>query len=104
MNNKVFWTALAFEDLEQIIEYLKISWSSDIALKFLDRIEQRIQLISELPKIYPIINQKHEIRKCVLSNNTVLYYRLKFQRIHILRIYNTKRNPKNLEFDISIKD
>ncbi len=48
---KIIWTENAGEDYKKIIEYLLKEWSVDIAAKFIDILESRLEALSIFPNI-----------------------------------------------------
>ena len=52
----------------------------------------------EDPKIFPIINQELNIRKCVVTMHNTLYYRESDSSIQIIRLFDSRQDPKKLVF------
>lgn len=75
MTKKVIWSPAAEEDLKNILIYLLDKWSQNVAIKFLNKVDTSVLLISEEPKIFPLINKKHRVRKCVLTRQNTIFYR-----------------------------
>ncbi|MFZ4799394.1 MAG: type II toxin-antitoxin system RelE/ParE family toxin [Bacteroidia bacterium] len=98
MSRIIIWSPLAESDLEGIIEYLLENWSNEIILDYVNIVDSLIAQIENQPKMYPIINKKLKVRKCVLTKQNSLYYRENKERIEILRIYDNRQNPKKLKF------
>jgi len=98
MPSKINWTLEAEEDLKQILEFLSHHWNNEIALKFINKLDQNIQRIRETPKLHPLINKELKIRKCVITEQNSLYYRIKGDIITLLRIFDTRQNPDTLKF------
>jgi len=94
----IIWSPFAESDLDEILEYLIANWSNQVILDYLDLVDNLIAQIGNQPKIYPIINKKLKVRKCVLTKQNSLYYRENRERIEILRIYDNRQNPKKLKF------
>ena len=98
MSKVIAWSSFAEEDLDIIIEYLLKNWNNQVALQFVDLVEYLTTQIAFQPKMYPIINKKLKVRKCVLTKHNSLYYRENKERIEILRIYDNRQNPRKLKF------
>lgn len=98
MSRIIIWSPFAESDLDGILEYLTANWSNQVILDYLDLVDRLIAQIGNQPKMYPIINKKLKVRKCVLTKQNSLYYRENKERIEILRIYDNRPNPKKLKF------
>jgi plasmid stabilization system protein ParE len=71
---KVIWTPEAQETLNSNIDYLLLEWTDQVALDFLDRVEEVVNTLKSSPEIYPLINKKEKIRRClgVKANHSLL--------------------------------
>jgi len=98
MHKHVIWSPLSENDFQQILNYLNENWDYKVANHFIDLTEQIVNQISINPRQYPIIYRKKSIRKCVLTKHNSLFYRVRKDRIEILRIYDTREDPVSLSF------
>lgn len=94
---RIIWSPSAQSDLENIIDYLMYSWGKKVTSKFLNRMTNLTRQIAINPEQYPVIHQKLNIRKCVLTKQNTHFYRMKNNQVEIIRIYDTRQNPKNLK-------
>ncbi len=98
MNREVIWSPLAERDLGNILEYLAKNWNQKVIIRFLNKINLVTNQIAKVPNQYPIINKKLQVRKCVVTKQNTLFYREIEKRIEILRLYDTRQNPKKTKF------
>ena len=98
MSRIIIWSHFAESDLDEILEYLIANWSNQVILDYVDLVDSLVAQIGNQSKMYPIINKKLKVRKCVLTKQNSLYYRENRERIEILRIYDNRQNPKKLKF------
>ncbi len=98
MGKKVIWSLAAEGDLEDVLDFLNKKWSSRIALQFLKKVENVIDLISEDPKLFPLIHKKLGVRKCVLTKQNSLFYRENKRNIEIVRLFDTRQDPSKLKY------
>jgi plasmid stabilization system protein ParE len=98
MPKQVIWSPLSEKDFENIIDNLKRDWDNKVVEKFIDITDQLIYQISINPKQYPIINKSKRIRKCVITKHNTLFYRDRKDYIDILRIFDSRQDPKKLIF------
>jgi len=97
-NKKVIWSPVAQEDLISILDYLQNKWSQRVINKFINKIDDNVGLIIEDPKIFPIINQELQIRKCVVTKQNTLYYREVSEGVEIARLFDSRQDPRKLKF------
>ncbi|WP_425413786.1 type II toxin-antitoxin system RelE/ParE family toxin [Pedobacter glucosidilyticus] len=69
-----------------------------VATLFLNEIEHQIKLIDNNPKLYPIIYEEQQFRRCVITKHNSLIYIHENKQIIILRIFDTRQNLKKLKF------
>ena len=93
----VVWSPSARKDIENITDYLMDEWGSKIVSKFLVKLDWIISQISINPKQYPLFNSKLNIRRCVITKQNTLFYRINDRYLEIVRIYDTRQDPKSLE-------
>ena len=58
--------------------------------------EETIDQISINPYLYPLSNIKKNLRRCVISPQTTLYYRLGGEFIELASFRGNRMNPKTL--------
>ena len=98
MPKQIIWSPLSEKDFENILDYLKSNWDEKVVEKFINITDQLIYQISINPKQYPIINKSKRIRKCVITKYNTLFYRDRKDFIDILRIFDSRQDPKKLIF------
>lgn len=98
MINEIVWSPESENDLSIILEYLVSKWNIKVATLFLNEIEHQIKLIDNNPKLYPIIQKEQQFRRCVITKHNSLIYGHENKQIIILRIFDTRQNPKKLKF------
>jgi len=98
MLRHIVWSLLAERDFANILEYLNKNWDEKVTNNFIDLTEEVIRQISVNPRQFPVIYKKEKIRKCVLTKHNTLFYRDSKSRVDILRIYDTRQDPKTLTF------
>lgn len=79
--------------------YLSENWNIKIANEFIELTFNFVQQISINPKLFQIISKNEKIRKCVLNKQNTLFYREHNSHINILRIFDTRQNPKKLKLN-----
>jgi plasmid stabilization system protein ParE len=98
MTKQIVWSHFAENDFDKILDYLNLNWNEAIANQFIDLTEHTLKQISIDPKLFPFIDKRSKIRKCVLTRHNSMFYRITENQIQILRIYDTRQDPVNLIF------
>ena len=98
MTKQIIWSPASEKDFQAILEYLNTQWNRNVILKFINKVDDTIRLISENSKLFPIINDDLKIRKCVISKQNTLFYREVHKNIEIVRLFDSRQDPKKLNF------
>ena len=85
-------------EYKEIIVYVIQNFGLEKAAKIDSLFEKSIYQISINPKIYPIFDKKRNIRKCVLSKQTSLYYKITGKHIDLISFRGNLMNPENINF------
>jgi plasmid stabilization system protein ParE len=96
--SEIIWSPAAEEDFRIVLNYLQEQWNQQVINTFIDTIDDTIILILKEPKIFPLINRELQIRKCVLTKQNTLYYRESNKGIEIIRLFDSRQDPKKLQF------
>jgi plasmid stabilization system protein ParE len=96
MPKPIIWSPLSENDFIDILDYLKENWDDKVVEGFIELISSSLSQISINPKQYPVIYKSKKIRKCVLTKHNTLFYRDRKDCVDILRIFDTRQDPKKL--------
>ena len=97
MKLKVFWTSEAETSFNKNIDYLEDEWNAAVVEQFILKTEHSIATIENHPVLYPIINKKKRIHKCLIVKQISLYYAIFDDRIDLLTFWNNFQSPKKLK-------
>lgn len=97
---KVRFSRLATYKLEKLSEYLTEEWSEQSNLKFLKRLDSKIQTIQMNPEIFPQSEHEPGLRKCVVTKQTSLLYEIQTKSIFVLTIIDTRQDQKKIKEEI----
>ena len=92
---KLIWTEEALNNLKSIITYIERNWSDMEISKFANKLDHRLNLITQNPRLFPKVN-KSEVRKAVLLKQVSIFYVLARLEIRILFIFDNRQNPEKL--------
>jgi plasmid stabilization system protein ParE len=94
---KLFWSDRALGDLKAIIAYLADNWTEKEIQKFSRRLEKRLLVIADNPRLFPKTNRKRHIRRSVLSKHIVIYYKAERSMVTILTLFDPRQDPYRLQ-------
>lgn len=79
---KIRFSRLAIYKLEKLSEYLIDQWSAQSNLKFLKRLDSKIQVIRENPEFFPQSELQSGLRKFVVTKGCLrkLFFDLKMKK------------------------
>jgi plasmid stabilization system protein ParE len=94
---KIIFSRRSKLQLEELVEYLEYKFSSVTKEKFISKLDSSVSLIQKDPKIFPKSEAKKDVRKCVISKQTTLYYNFNNQEIRLLSLFDTRQNPTKIK-------
>jgi plasmid stabilization system protein ParE len=93
---KLLWSNKALEDLQSIITYLIENWTQKEIKNFANRLDKRLGLIVNNPKLFPRCAKRKSIRRSVLTKQTMIYYEVNGRAINIVTLFDSRQNPRKL--------
>jgi toxin YoeB len=98
MAKRVIWSTRAHTDRKKILEYWINRNKSKTYSRKLDRLfKEAVQLVAMHPKIGKWTDAEH-IRIKIVRDYFIIYQETESE-IHILTIWNSHRDPENLEWE-----
>lgn len=94
---KIKWSEEATKNLENIINYLEINWTSKEVSKFFGKLEKQILLLSLFPEAFPVSTTKSNIHRCVFLRNLTIYYIIDNDSLVLLALFDTRQHPSNIK-------
>lgn len=98
MQRTIRWSRNARQNFLDLLLYLQENWGDEKAIAFHEKVETIIQSILQFPFQYPAYrlagNQK--IRKCVVSKQTSLFYKVEAETIDLLAFFDHRQDPDSL--------
>ena len=93
---KIVWTKTSELTLDEIIEYIKDKFGNLVAEKYYFDVLKTVEDIGIEPELFPIYQDKAEVRKAVINKKTILYYQIKEEKINLLAFYDVRRGIHKL--------
>lgn len=93
MSKPIEWSPRSRQDYLKLLDYLADKWGNKTINKFNNRLQSILKLISERPDLYPSSGKKKQVRRCVISKQTSLYYQIKQDKIELITMFDNRQNP-----------
>lgn len=94
---KTEWSDEALKNLDSIIDYLTIKWTDREIRNLFEKLDKRLDIISKNPLSFPASDLRINIRRCVLTEQTSIYYEIKKDSIVILSLSDNRKDPKSIK-------
>jgi len=91
MEKKVVVSRRFRKNTLKVYEYLEKKYSAKTAFNFLDKLQQRVELIIHYPEIGKPSQKKQNVRSVTLQPHNRIYYRLNENRIELLCLFDMRK-------------
>lgn len=92
----VRYSTRSYQEYESILDYVADRFGLAVAVKVDIKIEEVIDQITINPLQFPYSDKKRNIRRCVISPQTTLYYRFNGEFVEIASFRGSRMDPKTL--------
>jgi plasmid stabilization system protein ParE len=93
---QIVWTQRAFSELDDLLAYLVLNTSESVVSQFMRKLQKKITIIETSPSIYALVSKKRRVRRCLISKNQALYYKIQQKQVVLLTLFDTRQNPLKL--------
>ena len=90
--NELIFTERSLKEIKNISEFITAKWSSRVNLKFLNKLKTNFDLLLTNPEIFPP-NKNNNLRRCVVSKQTTVFYKIQKNKTVIVSVFDTRQNP-----------
>ncbi len=87
---KVTLSQEAYEQLHELIDYLEKNWSDRVVDNFLAKLTKSMDTMSIMPFGYPESVSYKGLRRCVVTPQTSIFYRVNNEEIEIMAIIDNR--------------
>jgi plasmid stabilization system protein ParE len=94
MSLKISYSLRASDEFEDILQYLTDRFGNKSAEEVKAHFVKTIEQIANNPSQFPYFSKRKKIRKCVISSQTTLYYRLDEDVVNLLSFRSNFMNPR----------
>lgn len=86
--------------LSALLEYLEKHWDSKSGMRFIEKLQKKIQLITIHPEVGSLTYYK-DVRSIHITKQNKIYYRVSKHKIEIINMIDTRRSPLKNPFNKS---
>ncbi len=81
-----------------MLNFLEETWSIRDVEKFINEVDNILELISKKPYLFEASRKSKNIRKGLITKHNTLYYRVKpkKQEIELITFWDNRQDPKKL--------
>jgi plasmid stabilization system protein ParE len=94
---KIKYSLRALDEQIHLLEYIIKNFGVNKGNEIYQKIEDILSLIAENPEMFPSSFKKPELRKCVFSKQTSIYYRIKDDFIEVVSFRPNGIDPGKLK-------
>lgn len=81
-------------NLVKVQTYLEKEWGEKVAMKFLKRIDNRINMLKQYPDLGIASQKVSEVKGLLITKHNMMFFKREENKIIILNLYDTRSNPK----------
>jgi plasmid stabilization system protein ParE len=93
---EIVWSKKAKKNYFSILDYLLSEWTEKEMLAFHKKTLKVLHQISRFPEMF-VFSGKKDIRKCVLTKQVTLYYKVFPDKIILVTFWDSRKNPGKLK-------
>jgi plasmid stabilization system protein ParE len=83
-------------EYKELLNYIVLNYGFQKAISVDAYFDKIINQISLTPKMYSVFDEKRNIRKCVISKQTSLYYRISGKYLELVSFRGNLMNPNKI--------
>lgn len=93
----VRYSTRSFLEYEEILDYVSEQFGTVVAARVDAYFEEVIDQIAINPRLFPYSDKKKNLRRCVISPQTTLYYRFNGECVELVSFRGNRMNPRSLD-------
>lgn len=100
MQRQVVLSKTAEIKLDKLLTYLETNWSENVKLRFISKLEHRLNIVRQKPEAFPKSEIKMGLCKCVITRQTTMYYTFDENVVYLLTIFDNRQDPDKLKEEL----
>jgi len=90
----LLWSIRALNEYKNLLDYILGEWGERIRDRVVSEFNDSLSRIQNSPEQFPIFLKRKNIRRCVASPQTSIYFKVHKDDIEILAVFDNRQNPK----------
>ena len=82
--------------LDKLLEFLEKEWSLKVKNDFIEKLDKSLNHIKLYPSSFPESNTIKGLHKCVITKQTILYYKFSDVDVSIVTLFDSRQDPNAL--------
>lgn len=100
MSRKIKLSYTTSKKLAYLLSYLEKEWSSDVKNDFINKLDKSLSQISKFPDSYPKSSLVKGLHKCLLTKQTVLFYKYTKDEVYVVTVFDSRQDPDILKNEL----
>lgn len=96
-SREIIWSLQAQIDFIESIDFIQALWNEQIAQRFIEAVQNKINLVERFPLIGSEVKLPKRCRKLFIKPYHILVYRVSPEKIEIVRLFDGRQNPWKLK-------
>jgi plasmid stabilization system protein ParE len=88
------WSDRALEENTKLLDYLLNEWGVEITSRVNEQIDKTANRIHQRPYQFPVFSRRKNVRRCVMSPQTSIFFKINKTEIVIISVFDNRQNPK----------
>jgi plasmid stabilization system protein ParE len=93
-DRQIRWSDRATDENENLSTYLLSEWGVEITIRVRNLIDDAATRIHRTPEQFPIFLKSMKVRRCVVSPQTSIFFKVYKKEIVIMSIFDNRQNPR----------
>jgi len=94
VKRSIIWSERSLNEYQDLIDYLLEEWGEEITVRVIQELDQSIMRIQNSHEQFQIILKRKRVRRCVMSPQTSIFFKVNKDVIEILSLFDNRRDPK----------
>lgn len=100
MSRKIKLSYTTRKKLAELLSYLEKEWSNEVKNDFINKLDKSLNQISNFPDSFPKSSLAKGLHKCVITKQTILFYKYTKDEVYVVTIFDSRRDPNTLKNEL----
>lgn len=100
MSREIKLSEKAEKKLDKLLDFLEKEWSIKVKDEFIKKLDKSLTQIKVYPDSFPKSDTTKGLHKCVITKQTILYYKFSNVSIYIVALFDSRQDPNTLNKEL----